>query len=255
MEGCNLADTFPWLALGGRHQRQQPQLWLLGMRRVLKWAAEVLKSFLSRPFDSVVQSMGRHVLRDILETLDSFFLIRRSHSVSFTRAQGIPKYKIGLGGGKDGKAGVGLVEGGGGDRYLAWPLCLECRLAGVGALPFTLTDVVHCCRVLPVVAQEALAVHSLPVVPHALTTYSAYSTCLTIGVAGVKLLPLLAPHITNDGELASLCEVLRNDVAQWPPQARPAPLSVHKAAAALELQRVVGYERLLTLLLLAFNNI
>ena len=27
-----------------------------------------------------------------------FFLIRRSHSVSFTRAQGIPKYKIGLGG-------------------------------------------------------------------------------------------------------------------------------------------------------------
>jgi hypothetical protein len=129
MEGCDLADTFPWLAMGGRHQHKQPQLWLLGMRRVLKWAAEVLKSFLSRPFDSVVQSMGRHVLRDILEALDSSFLIRRSHSVSFTRAQGIPKYKIGLGGGKDGRVGEGLVEGGpgggygGGGKYLAWPLC------------------------------------------------------------------------------------------------------------------------------------
>ncbi len=29
-----------------------------------------------------------------------FFLIRRSHSISFTRAQGIPKYKTGLGRGK-----------------------------------------------------------------------------------------------------------------------------------------------------------
>ncbi len=27
-----------------------------------------------------------------------FFLIRRSHSIDFTRAQGIPTYKIGLGG-------------------------------------------------------------------------------------------------------------------------------------------------------------
>ncbi len=33
-----------------------------------------------------------------------FSLIRRSHSISFTRAQGFPKYKIGLGGGTDGKA-------------------------------------------------------------------------------------------------------------------------------------------------------
>jgi hypothetical protein len=30
----------------------------------------------------------------------SFFHIRRSHSISFTRAQGIPKYKIGFGRGK-----------------------------------------------------------------------------------------------------------------------------------------------------------
>ncbi len=32
-----------------------------------------------------------------------FFLIHRSHSISFTRAQGIPKYKIGFGRKKDGR--------------------------------------------------------------------------------------------------------------------------------------------------------
>ncbi len=32
--------------------------------------------------------------------LYTVFLIRRSHSISFTRAQGIPKYKIGFGRGK-----------------------------------------------------------------------------------------------------------------------------------------------------------
>jgi hypothetical protein len=41
----------------------------------------------------------------------SFFsLIHRSHSISFTRAQGIPKYKIGFGREKDGKVGERLVE-------------------------------------------------------------------------------------------------------------------------------------------------
>ena len=44
----------------------------------------------------------------------SFFLIHMSHSISFTRAQGIPKYKIGFGREKDGKVGERLVEGGGG---------------------------------------------------------------------------------------------------------------------------------------------
>ena len=39
-----------------------------------------------------------------------FFHMRRSHSISFTRAQGIPKYKIGLGGGKDGRVGERLVH-------------------------------------------------------------------------------------------------------------------------------------------------
>ena len=42
-----------------------------------------------------------------------FFLMRRSHSIGFTKAQGIPKYKIGFGRGKG-------WEGWG---YLAWPLC------------------------------------------------------------------------------------------------------------------------------------
>ena len=32
-----------------------------------------------------------------------FFLIHRSHSISFTRAQGIPRYKIGFGREKDGR--------------------------------------------------------------------------------------------------------------------------------------------------------
>ena len=47
--------------------------------------------------------------------LDSiFFLVHRSHSISFTRAQGIPKYKIRFGREKDGRAEERLVEGGGG---------------------------------------------------------------------------------------------------------------------------------------------
>jgi hypothetical protein len=38
-----------------------------------------------------------------------FFLIHRFHSISFTRAQGIPKYKIGFGREKDGRVGERLV--------------------------------------------------------------------------------------------------------------------------------------------------
>ncbi len=43
-----------------------------------------------------------------------FSLIRRSHSISFTRAQGIPKYKTGFGRGKGWESWDRLVEGGGG---------------------------------------------------------------------------------------------------------------------------------------------
>jgi hypothetical protein len=42
------------------------------------------------------------------------FLIHRFPSISFTRAQGIPKYKIGFGKEKDGRVGERLVERGGG---------------------------------------------------------------------------------------------------------------------------------------------
>ncbi len=54
-----------------------------------------------------------------------FSLIHRSHSISFTRAQGIPRYKIGLEREKDGRVGrdwlrgVGVtvpVTGGGGNK-------------------------------------------------------------------------------------------------------------------------------------------
>jgi hypothetical protein len=37
------------------------------------------------------------------------FLIHRFHSISFTRAQGIPKYKIGFGKEKDARVGERLV--------------------------------------------------------------------------------------------------------------------------------------------------
>ncbi len=37
-----------------------------------------------------------------MHTFGYFFLIPRLHSISFTRAQGIPKYKIGFGREKDG---------------------------------------------------------------------------------------------------------------------------------------------------------
>ena len=40
-----------------------------------------------------------------------FFLVRRSHSIIFTRAQGIPKYKIGFGRGRVWESWDGLVEG------------------------------------------------------------------------------------------------------------------------------------------------
>jgi hypothetical protein len=50
-----------------------------------------------------------------------FFLIHRSHSISFTRAQGIPKYKIGFGREKDGRVGRDWLGGGGhGARDGGW---------------------------------------------------------------------------------------------------------------------------------------
>ena len=51
---------------------------------------------------------------DGASVLMPFFLIHRSHSIKFTRAQGIPKYNIGFGRGKDGRVGERLVDGGGG---------------------------------------------------------------------------------------------------------------------------------------------
>ena len=79
-----------------------------------------------------------------------FSLLLRSHSISFAEAQGIPKYKIGLERGEDGRVGVGLVgvtgdaedsslavmlitgqfknEGGGGDeRYHDQQRLHQCR--------------------------------------------------------------------------------------------------------------------------------
>ena len=41
-----------------------------------------------------------------------FFPKHRSHSIRFTRAQGIPKYKIGFGREKDGRVGRDIVDKG-----------------------------------------------------------------------------------------------------------------------------------------------
>ena len=55
------------------------------------------------------QQIGVHARPSLITFL---FLIHRSHSISFTRAQDIPKYKLELGKGEDGRFGEGLVEGG-----------------------------------------------------------------------------------------------------------------------------------------------
>ena len=66
-----------------------------------------------------------------------FFLIRRSHSISFTRAQGIPKYKIGLGGGKDGRVGE-IMKIQQGRRRLTYRR--HCPAQGPCALLFSLCE-------------------------------------------------------------------------------------------------------------------
>ena len=39
-----------------------------------------------------------------------FFLVLRSHPMSFAGAQGVPEYQLGLGRGQDGRVGVGLLD-------------------------------------------------------------------------------------------------------------------------------------------------
>ncbi len=51
-------------------------------------------------FIIITVSGGRGELAPRVPMCVYFFLIRRSHSISFTRAQGTPKYKIGFGRGK-----------------------------------------------------------------------------------------------------------------------------------------------------------
>jgi hypothetical protein len=55
---------------------------------------------------STVMEVQREIIRELnshaarKEKVRGLFLVHRSHSISFTRAQGIPKYKIGFGRGK-----------------------------------------------------------------------------------------------------------------------------------------------------------
>jgi hypothetical protein len=51
------------------------------------------------------------VVRRGLPLFWPFFLKHRSHSISFTRPQGIPKYKIGFGREKDGRVGRDSLRG------------------------------------------------------------------------------------------------------------------------------------------------
>jgi hypothetical protein len=74
-------------------------------------------TFNTRYAHSATDRLGCEAVHSLymVVVLSKFFpLIHRSHSISFTRAQGIPKYKIGFGREKDGRVGERLVEGGGG---------------------------------------------------------------------------------------------------------------------------------------------
>ena len=74
------------------------------------------RGIVTRALQDVMAAMELHMdkARGTIGCIFFFFLIHRSHSISFTRAQGIPKYKIRFGREKDGKVGERLVEGGGG---------------------------------------------------------------------------------------------------------------------------------------------
>jgi hypothetical protein len=56
----------------------------------------------------------------------------RYHAIGFTRAQSIPKYKIMLERGKDGRVGEGLVEEGGGEGGVRWPSLVVVLAVGGG---------------------------------------------------------------------------------------------------------------------------
>jgi hypothetical protein len=64
----------------------------------------------------LVLTMLDTALTSTVGRVDGFpsFRILRSHPISFIRAQSIPHYKMGLGRGKYGRVGEGLVEWGGG---------------------------------------------------------------------------------------------------------------------------------------------
>ena len=61
-----------------------------------RWWMLQLKSFRLTP------ECEAHMAKLNAAKMVGFFLIHRSHSISFTRAQGIPKYKIGFGREEDG---------------------------------------------------------------------------------------------------------------------------------------------------------
>jgi hypothetical protein len=61
--------------------------------------------------DDAKQEEGQPAVEDHNNSMqDNIFLIRRSHSTSFTRAQGIPKFMMGFGRGK-GWESWGKIEG------------------------------------------------------------------------------------------------------------------------------------------------
>ncbi len=69
------------------------------------WISCFMKCVVSRGVGLGEGGGGRGVVGE-LHLIHIFFLMHRSHSISFTRAQGIPKYKIGFGRGKDGRVGI-----------------------------------------------------------------------------------------------------------------------------------------------------
>jgi hypothetical protein len=113
-----------------------------------------------------------------------FFLIHRSHSISFTRAQGIPKYKIGFGREKDGKVGERLVEGGG----ALFPPC---------GMPLMVSVGVACLSALLWVAESWQPIKATPA--HVSHCRALWRDALAAGVAcEVPFIAIPAPDLSDN---------------------------------------------------------
>jgi hypothetical protein len=133
------------------------------------------------------------------------FLVHRFHSISFTRAQGIPKHKIGFGREKDGRVGERLVEGGGGHGAFALTPCVLLMLAADRAL----TTHPHHPPTQPVplspcsATQGAVGIHQRPVRHYPYLPVRAHGSDGPLG--GLQPAHRLHPHASGPAGQACVC--------------------------------------------------